>query len=152
MATPIGELLLVASEAGLEKIAFENRNHVRTSPSLSEPAKLRPVIQQLTEYFAGERKRFDLQLAPRGTPFQLAVWNALQEIGYGETRCYADVAQAIGRPAAVRAVGAANGANPIPVVIPCHRVIGKGGSLIGFGGGLDMKRRLLDLEAGHRLL
>lgn len=150
--TPIGELLLVASEAGLERIEFEGRDRIRPASGQPDPERLKPAIDQLLEYFAGERRQFDLRLAPRGTPFQLAVWNALLEIGYGQTRCYADIARTIGRPAAVRAVGAANGANPIPVVIPCHRVIGKGGSLTGFGGGLDMKRRLLDLEAGHRLL
>ncbi len=110
------------------------------------------MIQQLAEYFAGERKQFDVPLALRGTPFQLEVWRALQRIPYGETRTYADIARAIGRPTATRAVGGANGANPIPIIIPCHRVIGSNGGLTGFGGGIDVKRRLLDLEAGVRAL
>ena len=98
-------------------------------------------------YFAGERQTFDLPLAPRGTEFQQSVWSALQQIPYGETTTYSTIAERIGRPAAVRAVGAANGANPIPIVIPCHRVIGASGSLTGFGGGLDVKRQLLAMEA-----
>ncbi len=106
------------------------------------------MIRQLEEYFAGTRKQFDIPLALRGTPFQLEVWHALQQIPYGETRTYAGIAHAIGRPTATRAVGAANGANPIPIIVPCHRVIGSNGSLTGFGGGIDVKRRLLDLEAG----
>jgi methylated-DNA-[protein]-cysteine S-methyltransferase len=106
------------------------------------------VIQQLAEYFAGTRKQFDLPLALRGTPFQIEVWNTLRRIPYGETRSYEDVARTIGRPTATRAVGAANGANPIPIIVPCHRVIGKNGGLTGFGGGIAVKRRLLDLECG----
>jgi methylated-DNA-[protein]-cysteine S-methyltransferase len=106
------------------------------------------VLRQLAEYFAGDRTDFDIKLAPRGTPFQLDVWRTLQRIPYGETRSYADIARSIGRPTATRAVGAANGANPIPIIIPCHRVIGSNGSLTGFGGGMGVKRRLLDLESG----
>jgi methylated-DNA-[protein]-cysteine S-methyltransferase len=97
-------------------------------------------------YFAGRRKTFDLPLAPAGTPFQLSVWKALERIAYGETQSYGQIAQSIGKPKAVRAVGAANGANPIPIVIPCHRVIGSDGSLTGYGGGLTRKRQLLALE------
>lgn len=102
---------------------------------------------QLREYFAGKRTAFDLPLAPRGTDFQLAVWNALQRIPYGQTRSYRDVALTIGKPAAIRAVGAANGANPLPIVVPCHRVIGANGSLTGYAGGMEAKRLLLDLES-----
>jgi len=147
--TPIGDLLLVASEEGLLRIEF---------PPSSPPEiprdnrKLAPVIRQLDEYFAGRRKQFAVKLASRGTPFQLEVWRMLQTIPYGETRTYAQIARDIGRPAATRAVGAANGANPIPIIIPCHRVIGSNGSLTGFGGGIDVKRRLLDLESGPRLM
>jgi methylated-DNA-[protein]-cysteine S-methyltransferase len=105
------------------------------------------VRGQLNEYFTGERTDFDLPLAPRGTPFQLSVWAALLEIGYGETWSYAKLAARIGLPNASRAVGSANGSNPLPVVIPCHRVIGASGKLTGYGGGLDRKRILLDLES-----
>ena len=118
----------------------------------AEAGDVTRVVRQLEEYFAGKRKTFDLPLAPRGTAFQLSVWNALQQIAYGQTRSYADIARVIGRPSAVRAVGAANGANPIPIIIPCHRVIGSSGALTGFGGGLDVKRRLLDFEAGYSTL
>jgi methylated-DNA-[protein]-cysteine S-methyltransferase len=107
------------------------------------------VRQQLAEYFAGARRAFALPLAPAGTEFERRVWQALVAIPYGETRSYAEVAQAIGRPAACRAVGRANGSNPIAIVIPCHRVIGSDGSLTGYGGGLDLKRFLLDLEGGQ---
>ena len=106
------------------------------------------ITLQLCEYFDGERREFDLPLAPAGTPFQQSVWSVLRTIPYGRTWSYLDVANAIGKPAACRAVGAANGANPLPIVVPCHRVIGTNGSLIGFGGGIDVKRRLLALEGG----
>jgi methylated-DNA-[protein]-cysteine S-methyltransferase len=102
---------------------------------------------QLVEYFEGDRTSFELSLSPTGTPFQLRVWNALRTIPYAETASYSEVAAAIGSPRASRAVGLANGRNPIAIVIPCHRVIGADGSLVGYGGGLDRKRRLLELEA-----
>jgi methylated-DNA-[protein]-cysteine S-methyltransferase len=105
------------------------------------------ATRQLDAYFSKRLRRFDLPLAPHGTPFQLEVWQALQRIPYGDTWSYADLARRIGRPDAVRAVGAANGRNPIPIVIPCHRVIGSNGQLVGFGGGLPLKRWLLDLES-----
>lgn len=107
-----------------------------------------PVARQLDEYFRRERRTFDLELAPEGTEFQHAVWAELVKIPYGETRTYLQIAQRIGNPDAVRAVGAANGANPIALIIPCHRVIGSDGSLTGYAGGLDNKRRLLDFERG----
>jgi methylated-DNA-[protein]-cysteine S-methyltransferase len=110
---------------------------------------IRETLRQLAEYFRGERTEFDLPLDPKGTGFQRAVWKALLEIPYGETCSYGDLARAIGRPAAVRAVGAANGSNPIAIIIPCHRVIGASGKLVGYGGGLPMKRMLLDLETEH---
>ena len=145
-ASPIGDLLLVGVEEGLREI------HLRRAEPPDEAEKddrrFARVMRQLDEYFAGKRTTFDVPLAMRGTPFQLDVWHALQRIPYGETRTYAGIANEIGRPAATRAVGAANGANPIPILVPCHRVIGSNGSLTGFGGGIDVKRRLLELEAG----
>lgn len=148
--SPIGDLLLIASEDGLVRVEFPPARPPDDVPR--DDARLAPVFRQLAEYFAGTRKHFDVPLAPRGTTFQLEVWRTLQQIPYGETRSYAGIARSIGRPTATRAVGAANGANPIPIIIPCHRVIGTSGSLTGFGGGLDVKRRLLDLEAGIRWL
>ena len=147
--SPIGRLLLAAGDAGLRALEFpENRHPVKrdagwregTHPLLSEARR------QLDDYFAGRRPAFDLPLAPRGTDFQLRVWQALRAIPFGETRSYAQLAQAIDRPTALRAVGAANGRNPIPVIVPCHRVIGAGGALTGFGGGLPTKEFLLRLE------
>ena len=108
------------------------------------------VAVQLSEYFAGRRTTFEVELAMAGTPFQHRVWNALREIGYGETRTYGELARRIDRPGAGRAVGAANGRNPIAVIVPCHRVIGAGGALTGFGGGIERKRLLLELEASAR--
>jgi methylated-DNA-[protein]-cysteine S-methyltransferase len=109
---------------------------------------LAEVNRQLAAYFEGRLRQFDLPLAPSGTTFQQQVWTALCAIPYGQTRSYLEVARAVGRPDAVRAVGAANGRNPIPIIVPCHRVIGSDGSLTGFGGGLETKRRLLGLERG----
>ena len=145
MKTPVGELTIVTDGEAVVSIHFG-----RVGPS-NVPAGHK-VIRQLEEYFDGKRKTFDVPLALRGNPFQLSCWNALREIAYGETRSYSEIARVIGRPAAVRAVGAANGANPIPIIIPCHRVIGSNGALTGFGGGLDVKRRLLDFEAGYSTL
>ena len=150
--SPVGTLTLVTEGDAVVNIHFGSGGQ---APRLSGQAKapvLHQVIEQLEEYFDGKRKAFDIPLALRGTPFQLSCWNALREIGYGETRSYSEIARVIGRPAAVRAVGAANGANPIPIIIPCHRVIGSNGALTGFGGGLDVKRRLLDFEAGYSTL
>jgi methylated-DNA-[protein]-cysteine S-methyltransferase len=151
IATPIGRLRLAGDEKGLRGISFENR--FRPSESSDRPGALAPfreAIDQLNAYFAGERRRFDLPLAPEGTPFQREVWSALTTIPYGETVSYGELARQLGKPAATRAVGAANGRNPIPIIIPCHRVIGADGSLTGFGGGLAVKRALLALEAGGR--
>ena len=116
--------------------------------AVEDPEALAPVVRQLEEYFAGERRTFDLALAPGGTPFQAQVWAELCRIPYGETLSYLQLAQRIGNPRAVRAVGLANGSNPIAIVIPCHRVIGADGSLTGYGGGLPTKRWLLGLESG----
>ena len=146
-SSPVGELVLDANEHGLTTVIL--------SPGEGEGslnAHVEQAVRQLEEYFAGKRKTFDLTLAPHGTPFQQDVWRALQDIPYGATRSYAQIANAIGRPSATRAVGAANGANPIPIIIPCHRVIGTNGKLTGFGGGLPMKQWLLDLECGIRPL
>jgi len=146
--TPIGPLLVAADEAGLRRIAFPSRGKA-PSPErawVRDPAPFRELRRQLAEYFAGERRTFSLALAPEGTAFQLATWRALREIPYGTTISYAELARRIGRPAASRAVGAANGRNPLPIVVPCHRVIGADGSLTGFGGGLPVKRALLELE------
>jgi methylated-DNA-[protein]-cysteine S-methyltransferase len=142
---PFGNLLVVKEDDAVIEIRF----HVECGGHAADVAD---VAEQLHEYFRGERQSFDLKLAPRGTDFQLACWRALQRIPYGETRSYSDVAREIGRPAAVRAVGAANGANPIPIVIPCHRVVGSNGSLTGFGGGIETKRWLLALESPQRAI
>jgi methylated-DNA-[protein]-cysteine S-methyltransferase len=153
VSTPVGRLRLAGDQEGLRAISFPSSSRA-VAPAEDwqrndEP--FREVIRQLEAYFAGERDRFDLALAPAGTPFQREVWSLLRTIPYGETASYGELARRLGRStAASRAVGAANGANPIPIVIPCHRVIGADGSLTGFGGGLPIKRRLLALEARHR--
>ncbi|HEX7151988.1 MAG TPA: methylated-DNA--[protein]-cysteine S-methyltransferase [Thermoanaerobaculia bacterium] len=147
--TPIGMLLVAGDADSVAAIQFrpEPRDEWTRDDDL-----FRDVLAQLDEYFAGRRRTFELPLAPKGTPFQLAVWNALQTIPYGETRSYSEIARAIGKPDTVRAVGAANGANPLPIVVPCHRVIGANGALTGFGGGIETKRYLLQLERGERAL
>jgi methylated-DNA-[protein]-cysteine S-methyltransferase len=147
--TPIGELLLAGEADSLMMIGFP-KGAMRRDPEADwiyneEPFENTRV--QLAEYFSGERKIFDLPLLLSGTEFQVSVLEALQDIPYGETASYGDVAKRIGRPKAVRAVGAANGRNPIPIIVPCHRVIGSSGDLTGFGGGLDTKAALLRLEA-----
>lgn len=146
--SPIGELFLAGDEAGLKLIGFPSGSRARSPhPSWCEdPTPFLDASRQLAEYFDGRRRDFDLPLEPDGTPFQRDVLAALRAIPYGETVTYSDVARTIGRPNAVRAVGAAIGRNPLPIVIPCHRVIGSDGSLTGFGGGLAAKRALLDLE------
>jgi methylated-DNA-[protein]-cysteine S-methyltransferase len=140
--TPIGTLWLVADGAGLSSIAFDG-------PSGSDAGNplLREAESQLRAYFAGELTRFDLPLSPRGTEFQRRVWDAVALVPYGTTTTYSAVAAELGRPSACRAVGAANGRNPLPIVVPCHRVVGASGALTGYGGGLERKRALLDLEA-----
>jgi methylated-DNA-[protein]-cysteine S-methyltransferase len=146
--SPIGQLLLAGDDDGLKFIGFpEGKGKVDIDTAWEHSADCFPDAKsQLVEYFQGERHFFDLELAPSGTDFQLAVLGALQTIPSGETRSYLDIARQIGRPTAVRAVGAANGRNPLPIVIPCHRVIGADGNLTGFGGGLPAKRFLLELE------
>jgi methylated-DNA-[protein]-cysteine S-methyltransferase len=147
--TPIGELLLVADADGLSGVHF--RIDQRPKRGKARLPVLQKAIRQIEEYFEGKRTTFDVPLSLRGTPFQLECWLALQKIPYGATATYGEIARSIGRPAAVRAVGAANGANPIPIIVPCHRVIGSNGSLTGFGGGIDVKRWLLDFEQNLRL-
>jgi methylated-DNA-[protein]-cysteine S-methyltransferase len=144
--SPVGRLRLAASDHAVTGIWLRARSAVTPGRATGLVAELE---RQLAEYFAGRRQRFDVPLAPEGTAFQQDVWRALIDIPYGETCSYGQLAAKIGRPDAVRAVGAANGQNPIPIVIPCHRVIGANGTLTGFGGGLPMKRRLLDLERGQ---
>lgn len=148
-ASPIGELLLTSDGEAVTGIYMEGG---KGSPHpeaywVRDDERLAAAAAQLTEYFAGSRVAFDLPLAPRGTEFQRRVWDALREIPYGETISYAELARRIGQPSAMRAVGLANGRNPISIVVPCHRVIGADGSLTGYGGGIDRKRVLLDLEA-----
>lgn len=147
--TPIGELLLAGEEGALTMIGFPKGSMRRDPESdwIFNEQPFEEVRRQLSEYFAGERKDFDLPLALSGTEFQVSVLEALQDIPYGETTSYGVIAKRIGRPKAVRAVGAANGRNPIPIIVPCHRVIGSSGDLTGFGGGLDTKEALLRLEA-----
>jgi O-6-methylguanine DNA methyltransferase len=153
--SPVGPLFLAASASGLVRLEFEARMqkmNARTTELRDSRTALAPYLRELDEYFAGERHTFSLPLDLRGTSFQLACWRALLDIPYGETRSYRDIAQAIGRPLACRAVGMANNRNPVAIIVPCHRVIASSGSLCGYGGGLDLKRRLLDLEqASSRL-
>jgi methylated-DNA-[protein]-cysteine S-methyltransferase len=148
--SPLGELLLVGDGHALHGLhMLGGRRPVKVSPDWSrrdEP--FGAVREQLEEYFAGQRSQFDVPLAMAGNPFELRVWRALQDIPYGHTTSYGAVAASIGAPEASRAVGLANGRNPIAVIVPCHRVIGADGSLTGYGGGLERKRLLLDLEAG----
>lgn len=151
--SPVGPLRLVGRRGAIVSIGFMNGRATALPPgAVLDANALAPAIRQLEEYFRGTRREFEVAIDPAGTDFQLAVWRELMRIPYGETRSYGEIARAIGRPAASRAVGAANGANPIPIVVPCHRVIGSGGSLTGFGGGLTAKRLLLELEAGTRSL
>ncbi|HUA16296.1 MAG TPA: methylated-DNA--[protein]-cysteine S-methyltransferase [Verrucomicrobiae bacterium] len=161
ITSPIGPLFLAASERGLVALEFDQRlpgqQTIRPNPRdlraerarvrfEESSAALRPYIRQLEEYFAGERREFTFALDLRGTEFQLDCWRALLTIPYGETRTYADIARAVGRPQGFRAVGMANNRNPVAIVVPCHRVIASDGTLCGYGGGLDVKRKLLELE------
>jgi methylated-DNA-[protein]-cysteine S-methyltransferase len=146
--TTMGILTLVGDEAGLQFIGLpQGKGRVIPEDDWQrDDAAFADVRAQLNEYLAGARVAFDLRLNPRGTTFQQAVWAALRQIPFGETRTYSDIARAIGRPRAVRAVGAANGRNPLPIVVPCHRVVGSDGSLTGYAGGLEAKAHLLALE------
>jgi methylated-DNA-[protein]-cysteine S-methyltransferase len=141
------ELRLTAGGSGLHAIDWSSEGRGRGQEDPRHPL-LREAESQLRAYFAGDLREFDLPLEPEGTAFQQRVWKELLKIPYGETWSYMEVARHIGAPSAVRAVGAANGANPIPIIVPCHRVIGASGKLVGYGGGLNLKRRLLALERG----
>ncbi len=159
--SPVGPLFLAASEHGLAACEFDARlpgqQTIRPNPRdlraegktvrfEESTAAMEPYVRELEEYFAGQRRQFTFALDLRGTDFQLACWHALVAIPYGETRSYADIARAVGRPQGFRAVGMANNRNPVAIVVPCHRVIASNGTLCGYGGGLDIKRKLLELE------
>ena len=149
--TPIGPLLLVSDGDALVYVGLPRRGKAQSAPegATASRTKLRAARREFAEYFAGTRSAFELPLRPSGTPFQMEVWGALLTIPYGATASYADIARRIRRPRAVRAVGAANGANPLSIVVPCHRVIGSHGDLVGYGGGLPIKRWLLAHERRH---
>jgi len=152
LTTPIGDLLLAGNDQALSLIGFPEGSRRRDPDSdwIYNEEPFTAARKQLLEYFDGQRTEFELPLRLSGTDFQLLVLEELQRIPYGETASYGDIAARIGNPKAVRAVGAANGRNPIPIIVPCHRVIGSGGDLTGFGGGLDTKAMLLRLEAESR--
>ncbi|HEX7063524.1 MAG TPA: methylated-DNA--[protein]-cysteine S-methyltransferase [Bacillales bacterium] len=161
MESPLGWLTIVSTSKGVCKLEFgsieENmpnihawtKKHFLKSQMLRDEEQINPVIRELEEYFRGERFSFDLPLVLRGTPFQRKVWETLKEIPHGETRSYKQVAQLMKADKAVRAVGNANNKNPLPILIPCHRVIGSNGSLVGYGGGIDKKQYLLEFEKAH---
>jgi O-6-methylguanine DNA methyltransferase len=160
LQTPIGLVRLFASARGLVRLALPNESRSvaetyverRLGPACvrDDEAAHAAALEQLAAYFAGARRTFDVPLDLHGTAFQRLVWDAVAAVPYGETRTYRDVARAIDRPAAVRAAGAANGANPVPLIVPCHRIVGTNGSLTGYGGGIEVKRHLLALERGER--
>jgi methylated-DNA-[protein]-cysteine S-methyltransferase len=148
--SPIGRLLLIGADGVLEALYFPNE---AKKPPIDEDRQydetcFQTALRQLAEYFAGERQQFDLKIAPKGTPFQEKVWQELRRIPFGQTASYQEIAVRVGNAKACRAVGMANNKNPLPIIVPCHRVIGKDGSLTGFGGGLDIKKQLLELEQG----
>jgi methylated-DNA-[protein]-cysteine S-methyltransferase len=150
LKTPVGELLLAGDGQTLSAIYLPGfAPEGLGAPSSAASAAVEEAADQLAEYFDGRRRSFTLRLRPSGTPFQESVWWALADIDYGTTISYAELASRVGRPRAFRAVGQANGANPLPIVLPCHRVVASGGGIGGYGGGLDMKRALLALETGH---
>jgi|SRR5579884_3484433 len=141
--TPFGPVTLASSEKGLCSLEFGKK--VPANAAIDNLSN-RPYVKQLSEYFAGKRTTFDFLLDIHGTAFQMSVWDALQQIPYGQTRSYGEIAQSIGKPGAARAVGMANHDNPVAIVIPCHRVVGHNGSLTGYAGGLDIKKQLLSIE------
>lgn len=148
--SPLGDIALTANEQGLSALAFQaGKSPITFTGLIEDNSKFSDVIQQLSEYFAGERKTFDLLLAPEGTAFQKQVWQALTEIPCGETKSYGWIAKNINNEKAVRAVGTANGANPIALIVPCHRVIGSNGKLTGYAGGLALKAKLLMHEGAQ---
>ena len=151
MDSPIGKLFLAGDQDGLRYLNFpkEKRPVDPQHGWIEMPAFFTSVVAELKEYFAGKRQDFSVDINPEGTDFQLSVWHALQKVPYGKTVSYGELAERVGNPKASRAVGAANGANPIPIIIPCHRVIGASGDLTGFGGGLDVKQYLLEHEGAY---
>jgi methylated-DNA-[protein]-cysteine S-methyltransferase len=153
--SPIGPLLIAGDADGIHKITFpKNGKAVTPEAGWTESSRgpIAEAIRQLREYFSGRRTDFDLPLVPEGTAFQKSVWQSLLRIPYGATISYGELARWVGNPKASRAVGAANGKNPLPIVIPCHRVIGANGTLTGFGGGLPIKKALLELESSEKKL
>ena len=152
--SPLGPLLLAMDHGQLTNVCMFQQKRVAniSSQSISDKGPFDSIIKQLYEYFSGDRHDFEVPLRLDGTPFQISVWNELRRIPFGSTTTYGEIASRIGNPKAVRAVGLANGRNPLPIIVPCHRVIGSNGTLTGFGGGLENKMRLLDLEGrGNRL-
>ena len=153
--SPLGKLKLVASASALVAVLWQQERPNRVELAMRQPDPRQPILidteRQLREYFTGTRNEFDLPLEPAGTEFQKRVWRALREIPFGQTRTYLDLAKSIGSAKAVRAVGAANGKNPLSIVVPCHRVVGSNGALTGFAGGLEVKAKLLTHEACHSL-
>lgn len=159
MESPLGPLTLLSSEIGICLIEFGAiqrtlpaikawmKKHSLCNPLVHDQDRLQPVVIQLEQYFNGKRFEFTVPIDLIGTKFQCVVWEKLKEIGYGETKTYKEIAQEIGSPKAVRAIGGANNKNPIPIIIPCHRVIGSNGALVGYGGGLDKKETLLQIES-----
>jgi methylated-DNA-[protein]-cysteine S-methyltransferase len=152
VSSPIGELMLCGDDESLTALHLPGHWAKPAAGWRRDDARFADVARQLEEYFAGERTTFDVRLRMQGGPFEREVWEELLRIPYGETTSYGDIAQRVGKPHASRAVGAANGRNPIAIIVPCHRVIGSDGSLTGYGGGLERKRALLDLEAGRATL
>jgi methylated-DNA-[protein]-cysteine S-methyltransferase len=150
--SPVGELTLVSNGDALVELNFENGRYPKPAQPVGDDKVLKQARRELDAYFAGKLKSFTVPVAPEGTEFQRKAWAALQKIPYGATRSYAQQAVAVGNPNAVRAVGSANGRNPVAIIIPCHRVIGSNGSLTGFGGGMECKKQLLDLEQGGPLI
>jgi len=148
MPSPLGNILLTADERGLTGINFQDGQGAKNPPrsSVEAMAPFKEAVAQISAYFRGKRRSFDLPLSPAGTAFQRRVWDALREIPYGRTVSYGDLAKRLGKPTASRAVGAANGRNPLPIVVPCHRVIGSDGRLTGYYGGTHLKEFLLNLE------
>lgn len=150
--SPIGKLTLASNGEAITQVEFEDNRYPLPEHPRGDDKILRQARKELDAYFAGKLKDFTVPVAPEGTEFQKKAWKALQKIPYGQTRSYGQQAKVVGNPSASRAVGAANGRNPIPVIIPCHRVIGSNGSLTGFGGGMKRKQFLLDLEQGELLI
>ena len=150
--SPYGRMLLVADEEGVSGVYFDGQKYFPQVASQwrrdAQHATLRQAKRELVEYFGGERQRFNVALAPEGTPFQRSVWKAISSVGFGETKSYGELARRAGCPGSARAAGAATGRNPIGIIVPCHRIVGSNGSLTGYAGGLDRKRALLALEAG----